>query len=349
MSAKIQTDLVGYFGFPNDEEPPLLSASRSKSSSNKKQCKRRAVVSSDNGQTSTTADCNEHSNKKKDDGVGDDSSKSDASKVALDETYEDERSTKRARVSLDNEEPDESKPHDGTLEEITDDDKPINWILNAAELKQQRIDRHLQKRIAANPSIFSIHSALYTKSTHLSNMRHASRLLRGKGTTTNVLSQLFQRSVQPYSRKTRDMSSYSHSGQHWNTCPTVELDTTRIMGEVSSMAFDTDGVLLATGDDGGYVRIYDFDDVSALDLRMRNERGRLQNTKVEEDNSATELALNEESSDTVVIDQDEKGNDLPRVNPAMSKPILSFRCTSYRITDLQWNPNNQDQLVVSFA
>ena len=115
------------------------------------------------------------------------------------------------------------------------------------------------------------------------------------------------------------------------------------------MAFDTEGVLLATGDDGGFVRIYDFDDVSALDVRKRNELGRLQITKAEKDNGATEHDLNEEHSDVVVVDQDEKSYDLPRVNPAKSKPILSFRCTSYRITDLQWNPNNQDQLVVSFA
>ena len=351
MSAKIQMDLVGYFGLPNDEEPQP-SLCRSKSSSNKKQGKR---VSSNDRQTSTAADCDNNHTQKSDGGVENDS---DDSKVTTDEINEDERSTKRARVSLDNEELDETKPLDGTLEEITDDDKPFNKnlleivqqsIMNAEELKQQRIDRHLQKRKAVNPSIFSIHSTLYTKSTQLSNTKHASRLLCGKGTATNVLSQLFQRSVQPYSRKTHDMSSYIHSGQHWNTSPTVELDTTRITGEVSSMAFDTEGVLLATGDDGGFVRIYDFDDVSALDVRKRNELGPLQITKAEKDNGATGLDLNEEPSDDVVVDQDEISDDLPRVNPAKSKPILSFRCTSYRITDLQWNPNNQDQLVVSFA
>jgi hypothetical protein len=98
------------------------------------------------------------------------------------------------------------------------------------------------------------------------------------------------------------------------------------------MSFDKEGVLLATGDDGGYVNIYDFDTVNALDVRSRNERSRW----------SADAGTENDADDTKLVDS--------RPSAALSsEPIVAFRCASYRIADLQWNPDNQDQLAVAFA
>ncbi|KAL7482223.1 hypothetical protein ACHAW6_007895 [Cyclotella cf. meneghiniana] len=154
------------------------------------------------------------------------------------------------------------------------------------------------------------------------------------------------------------MASYVQSGKHWNVCRTVEIDlaSKSTSGEVCSMSFDQEGVLLATGDDNGFVRIYDFDDLNALDRRKRNERNCLQPTNgdvandqfIENDPDDP----NEELSDLCierVSHSKEETETLPPIDAVLVKPVLSFRCMSHRITDLQWNPNNQDQLAVSFA
>ena len=211
--------------------------------------------------------------------------------------------------------------------------------------------RQWKERRRNNSRIFSIRSALHGESQLALNQNHSSRLLRGQG-TTNILSHLFQRSIQ-LSPQNHGLNSYIQSGQHWNTCSTVQLST-KTNGEVCSMSFDTEGVLLATGDDKGFVEIYDFDDVNALDVKERNERNRLRALRGANNacvQASTEDLNNGEltcGSINPTLDSSE-GTGLPSIKAALSKPVLSFRSTNYRVTDLKWNPNNQDQLLVAFA
>jgi hypothetical protein len=351
MSTKLQMDLMGYFGIPSDDRP---QPSSSRARGNKK-VKKRISACLLQQKCNLKADCERGQTG----AAVTDSNKLTAENQQSETSYgtdKDDHTAKRARVSLDTKEDIAIDLTEDKLEEFSDHESSHGAneqpnLFTSTELKQQRLDQYWKQRRKNSRSAFSIHSSIYGRPRQLSAQMHNTRLLHGKG-TTNILSQLFQRSVQPYSIKTRNMTSYIQSGQHWNISKTVQLGTRRIDGEVSAMSFDNEGVLLATGDDGGFVRIYDFDDVNALDVRKRNELGRclnLHESGVDEVPSTYESHESDCTDQIQVVSVDNNLDDVPEVEPALSKPILSFRCTSYRITDLQWNPNNQDQLAVSFA
>ena len=122
---------------------------------------------------------------------------------------------------------------------------------------------------------------------------HETRLLRGE-CGVNVLGLLLQRSclASPHRRYSSTSSSVSNllarfvdRGLHWNISRTVGLSSSSsdhgdvengiiAKGEIRAMSFDRQGVLLATGDDRGHVRLYDFDDVRCADARERNASSR---------------------------------------------------------------------------
>jgi hypothetical protein len=256
---------------------------------------------------------------------------------------EEDRSSKRIKISQDD---NKKTTGDDELQEL---DRAEN-IGNETNEHIKR-SRQWKERRRNNSRIFSIRSALHGESQLALNQNHSSRLLRGQG-TTNILSHLFQRSIQ-LSPQNHGLNSYIQSGQHWNTCSTVQLFT-KTNGEVCSMSFDTEGVLLATGDDKGFVEIYDFDDVNALDVKERNERNRLRALRGAK-NACVQVSTEDLNNGELTCGsinptlESSEGTGLPSIKAALSKPVLSFRSTNYRVTDLRWNPNNQDQLLVAFA
>lgn len=222
---------------------------------------------------------------------------------------------------------------------------------------------------------------------------HSYNLLHGRS-GVNILSHLFQRScisslksvaassclrhsnsALVNAQSGRDLHRYVNAGMNWNISPTVELSSASENSEVCAMAFDSEGVLLATGDDRGSIHVYDFDDVYAMDLKKRNEISR-RLWEVEKSEKASKNLRNNESSKVgynnnhqqgdVEKDEDDQVGEgepkriltlaacsIPSISPSIIRPLLSFTCgergRKFRISELQWNPNNQDQLVVSFA
>lgn len=331
-------DLVGYFGFPSHEHPEESAVpSRAQKRSKKHGSKRLSGASSRRNKFAPI------DSKKSCDNSGD-------LQVGSEEESKPNESSIRARIERRLEHITETDLFDEKLEEFNNEPSSSFAEKNTSQIKKQREDCHLQKRRKLNQSAFTIRSALYGQPQQLSHQQISSRLRMGKG-TSNILSHLFRRSMQPCSLKTSSMTSYVHSGQHWNISQTVQLDTTRNSGEVSAMSFDEEGVLLAMGDDRGFVRIYDFDDVNSLDIGKRNEMSRLRaKTDNEIDlNEGASSPLHEVAESELNVSEEKMKALPPPVEPALSKPALSFRSASYRITNLQWNPNNQDQLAVSFA
>ena len=209
------------------------------------------------------------------------------------------------------------------------------------------------------------------------------RLLRGKSGDVNVLSRLFQRSTlsaAPGGTASR-LRRFAHAGRHWNACATVRLSgedphaasddgpTAAVGREVTALAFDREGVLFAMGDARGRVRIYDFDDVYALDRRRRNEKcgfvatgqGRAEEAQEARDARAAagEGAVPSRIGATGHARERRNRRDeqTPHVQPARAHPVLSFRCrkgggnhqSGARISSLLWSPRNQDHLAVVFA
>ena len=211
-------------------------------------------------------------------------------------------------------------------------------------------------------------------------------LLHGKSTTgTNILSHLAQRSYLPSSSRasSNTIQKYIHSGQHYNICNTVQLSTaatsgaTEMMnsnqnntGEICSMSFDTEGILLATGDDRGTIRIYDFDDVYSLDVKKRNELCHVlfqsneeeeyedeeEEEEEEKEDGKKESADQDDSRLDTRVEVDSNDNASSPITPSIVCPVLSFQCKARfggnvgpRISSIAFSTQNQDHLAVSFA
>lgn len=293
---------------------------------------------------------------------------------------------------------------EATQSEIAESNK--KFTVPTIESKKERL---LRMRKRHNPIEFSIPKTIYGQSHprmdpkiksraindlfsgtnyHKSRSHQSHRLLHGKS-GINILSNLFQRSiVSTTPRISSNIQQHVNSGgKCWNVCDTVTLATVGqgviSGGEVCSMSFDKDGVLLATGDDRGCVRIYDFDDVYSMDAKKRNERARkLQERQDEVDSLEKKMAKNvnedtktaadaadgssSDSQEGKAANNDEDislsssdANDdsnLPLVTPEVARPVVSFQCRARpggnvgpRICNVLWSPQNQDYLAVSFA
>ena len=211
-----------------------------------------------------------------------------------------------------------------------------------------------------------------TNQTDVERRMQEQRLLHGT-CGVNILSRLVQRSCISSSTSSIafDIEKIAYSGINWNICTTVELaaseddDVEIAAGDVTAMSFDRDGVLLATGDDRGVVRIYDFDDVAAEDMKKRNETSRSlrQDYSVQCTNEREVDEYEKKSQVDSMVADDHSDDDSDRIAPrsippSTARPVLSFQCngspsssvnTGHRISSILWSPYNQDHLVVSFA
>lgn len=212
------------------------------------------------------------------------------------------------------------------------------------------------------------------------------------GKKMNILSTLTQRTYLGGNNNKSILNNIQlYSSKQYNVSNTVNLSSTSStnnhnnnnnIGEVTTMSFDKDGILLATGDDKGNIRIYDFDDVYSLDVKKRNEINKLylksQENDEDQDDKDKEMAggfidtnkgedSRRESYDT--DNAPRKGSDETCnssgeqqqhiIIPSLANPILSFQCKTWlasrqgrnrpRISSVKWCPENQDHLLVSFA
>ena len=170
-------------------------------------------------------------------------------------------------------------------------------------------------------------------------------------------------------RLSTSSSSSSNNNNNNNSC------------EICCMSFDNDGILLATGDDRGIVRIYDFDDVYSLDVTRRNEIYKVLLKSEEEENDEgndekkkKKKKVEEEEEDGVEtatskgnVNEESDNSDVSAyiteqrpvsntISPSVVGPVLTFQCKTNRggnvgprISSVEWSPANQDHVAVSFA
>ena len=105
----------------------------------------------------------------------------------------------------------------------------------------------------------------------------------------------------------------SNALQKWQVLQNIQLDMGRNMdAEITAMEFDSEGVLLAIALDDGYIRIFDFDEVNAIDIDVRRR-------------------------------------ELPQGGRRIVAPFICFRVGSdRRISSLHWNPFNENMIGVTF-
>lgn len=110
----------------------------------------------------------------------------------------------------------------------------------------------------------------------------------------------------------RGLQDYAYKNCQINHA--VQLDTKLTQAsEITCMTFDSEGVLLAVSDNKGYVRIFDFDEANAADIKMKRRR------------------LQSQKEDSVTVE-----------------PFIVFRTGDDRISSVTWNPFHQNLLGITF-
>lgn len=247
-----------------------------------------------------------------------------------------------------------------------DDDDPLSLEESSNDDRREQMTKNqcMNIRRHANNSLSTRKSCLM------------GRQRRQSISSVNVLSLLLRRSCQPIPIPvtSNDFDRFVNRGHNWNTCQTVGLSIDD--GEIRAMSFDRDGVLLATGDDRGNVRIYDFDEVRFMDMKRRNEMSRLPSSwyKLEsksceqrmEESHATggdeveaNIGVNVAVDDDATIDStlnahvDENDHDCrgikEQIEPTLIQHVMSFCIGVTTISSVHWSPINQDHLIVFFA
>ena len=123
-----------------------------------------------------------------------------------------------------------------------------------------------------------------------------------------------------------------NSARMWGESDSVGLYLGMGLG-IEAMEFDRQGVLLASADSGGFIRIYDFDEVTAADIVVRRRRCR-----------------------GGCGGGGGGGGDLPFADHpvgerAAVQPVMLFRAgarAASAVSLVRWNPHDQDQLAVCF-
>lgn len=175
----------------------------------------------------------------------------------------------------------------------------------------------------------------------------------------HLLMDLFDRSTYPtrinhfkpvdrrgYLSPTTSIRNYAYSKANWNISNTVKLQLQPPEGHIPSskitcIEFDKEGVLLAVSDNKGIIRIFDFDEVNAKDLALKNKQNQIRSLKMSEQKSrASEVA-----ADYNLLEQKDEGDKNTHVRDIY--PIITHS-TSFNISCVKWNPSNEDQLAVSF-
>jgi hypothetical protein len=135
--------------------------------------------------------------------------------------------------------------------------------------------------------------------------------------STNVVHQLFSRSVHGDGRKKCSVSAPPHA---WKIPSWIDLcpgnSSARNSG-IKSLAWDEMGVLLAAYCDDRCIRIYDWDMVVAANVKGRNRRTR-------------QAAYNKKDTECLMIE-----------------PILVFQFPFGHVSVLKWNPFHPDELAVA--
>ena len=187
-------------------------------------------------------------------------------------------------------------------------------------------------RISSNKSVFGSRSVyryanrsqpqqgIDTKMVHLNNQSKECLQRR-----SHVLVHLIRRNHGPFRLASRNV---------WTECDTVALGLgsqhTLSSGTTTCthVQFDSQGILLAVSDSKGYIRIYDFDEVQSHDLNRRRHRARLQN------NYMYPVHIRTRTHSCTI--------------PTPVLPTITFKSLS-RVSCLKWNPNNEDEIAISFT
>ena len=272
---------------------------------------------------------------------------------------------------------------------VSSKDQDDNIIAN--ELKQ----KHKQQKKLENRMQFGINNTIigHNLPTLLEDTSSNQAILHnnGSGKKMNILSTLNQRTYLGNNNKSILNNIQLYSSKQYNVSNTVNLSTSSTNNhnnnnsEITTMSFDKDGILLATGDDKGNICIYDFDDVYSLDVTKRNEINKLylksQENDEDQDDKDKEMAgLNDTNEGEDSRRESDETDNAPRrgsnetgnssgeqsqqqqqhtIIPSLANPILSFQCKTWlasrqgrnrpRISSVKWCPENQDHLLVSFA
>lgn len=153
----------------------------------------------------------------------------------------------------------------------------------------------------------------------------------------NILSTILNRSISNNKTRTlfmdggyHGMRNYVHN--QWNVCNNIDLDisSSHIRSnnyEISTMQFDSEGILLAVGDTYGYIQLFDFDEVNAADVT-----------------SFSSFDDSYSSSETVAV-----GGIIQTRKKKTVSPFITFRVGNFRISCIKWHPQNENLLVVSFS
>jgi hypothetical protein len=153
---------------------------------------------------------------------------------------------------------------------------------------------------------------------------------------SNVLNNLYSRSIYDSSHtRTRDGGCYGlrpFANQKWKIHNSVQLDmhprhvqfarSYNQVGNVNAMDFDSEGILLAVADSQGVIRIFDFDEVNAIDTSVRRQQCR----DAEKDEESSRIR-----------------------NDGIIAPFIAFQGRKLNVGCIKWNPHNQDQLVVALT
>ncbi len=155
-----------------------------------------------------------------------------------------------------------------------------------------------------------------------------------KLTSKNILSTILNRSISNNKTRTlfmdggyHGMRNYIHN--QWNVCNNIDLDlsSSNIQSnnyEISTMQFDSEGILLAVGDTYGYIQLFDFDEVNAADVTSFS--------------TFDDSYSSSSTSDTVRVGKKKTVS-----------PFITFRVRNFRICCIKWHPQNENLLVVSFS
>ena len=162
---------------------------------------------------------------------------------------------------------------------------------------------------------------------------------------------------------TRSLQRFVNSGERWGMSNTVELESTG-RDAIMCMDFDSQGILLSTGDTKGNICVFDFDEVFAADMRNKNDICRIQSALVSNEPERKQ-SLRRADCDKSEIPLLPLINSVTRDSTHLShgqstkksliRPIISFKAKpstlpngSTQVTCVKWNPHNEDELAASF-
>jgi len=255
---------------------------------------------------------------------------------------------------------------------------------NTKTLKET-IKESMKERINAKESSFNnnnILSVLLERSSSISHRRM--RVLRSLTPSQSHYENIqfnpnnYTPNLKPISRILRERSFVNN---RISSCRTVQFSSTNKsqhtnnsqLGNVTSMEFDSKGILLAVSYSRGAICVYDFDELNALDLKCRNAAN---NGKVVEFLEEARKGKNNVDSESTKMQPKHGCEQQPLQatfnNPTVGQSIIpagkskpSFPISNLKyitkslqtvlqlqtkkhVNQIKWNPDDENQLAVSF-